>query len=185
MIKKIISIKNVGRFKNSAPQGNPELAKHVLIVGANGYGKTTICSIFRSLQTGDCAHIIGRKTLGVSDNPLVELLLDSGRARFDGTTWTATLPNLAIFDGTFVAENVHSGEVVDINHKRNLYRIIIGQEGVHLAEEEARLSVTSRAMTTEISALDRALQQHIPAGITREQFIALPFDPDINTKIAE
>jgi hypothetical protein len=30
----------VERFRNSAVAGNPELAKHTFIVGANGYGKT-------------------------------------------------------------------------------------------------------------------------------------------------
>jgi recombinational DNA repair ATPase RecF len=73
MLKKIISIKNVGRFRNSAASGNPQLAKHTFIVGANGYGKTTLCAVLRSLQTGDPAHVLGRKTLGASDAPAIEL----------------------------------------------------------------------------------------------------------------
>ena len=68
MLKKIISIKNVGRFRNSAAPGNRELARHTFIVGANGYGKTTICAVMRSLKTGDASHIVGRKTLGVSSH---------------------------------------------------------------------------------------------------------------------
>jgi len=35
MLKKIIAIKNVGRFRNSAAPGNPQLAKHTFIVRAN------------------------------------------------------------------------------------------------------------------------------------------------------
>ena len=76
MLKKIIAIKNVGRFRNSAALGNPQLAKHTFIVGANGYGKTTICAVLRSLQTGDASHVLGRKTLGSTDAPTIELLLD-------------------------------------------------------------------------------------------------------------
>ena len=89
MLKKIISIKNVGRFRNSAASGNPQLAKHTFIAGANGYGKTTLCAVLRSLQTGDPAHVLGRKTLGAVDAPAIELLLEGGQARFDGTAWNA------------------------------------------------------------------------------------------------
>ena len=78
MLRKIISIKNVGKFRNSAALGNPELARHTLILGANGSGKTTICAVLRSLKSGDPAHIVGRRTLGVEVAPTVELLLPGG-----------------------------------------------------------------------------------------------------------
>ena len=185
MIRKLISIKNIGRFRNSAAPGNPELARHTLIVGANGFGKTTLCAVLRSLKSGDPAHIAGRRTLGVEHPPSVELLLPGGAARFNGAAWSATYPAVAIFDGVFVAENVHSGEVVEIDHRRNLYRVIIGEKGVRLAEEDARLARQSREKTGEISGVMRAIQPHIPAGMNLNQFIALPADPDIDARIAE
>ena len=58
MLKKFIAIKNVGRFLNSAAPGNPQLARQTLILGANGFGKTTIGAVFRSLQTGDPSYIL-------------------------------------------------------------------------------------------------------------------------------
>lgn len=184
MLKKIISIKNVGRFRNSAASGNPQLAKHTFIAGANGFGKTTLCAVLRSLQTGDPAHVLGRKTLGATDAPAIELLLDGGgKARFDGTAWNATKPEIAIFDGVFVAENVHSGEVVDIEHKRNLYRVIVGDAGVKLAAQEAELAAESRARTGEISTARKAVQPHVPAGMKLDAFIALPETADIAVQI--
>lgn len=184
MLKKIISIKNVGRFRNSAASGNPQLAKHTFIAGANGFGKTTLCAVLRSLQTGDPAHVLGRKTLGATDAPAIELLLDGGgQARFDGTAWNATKPEIAIFDGVFVAENVHSGEVVDIEHKRNLYRVIVGDAGVKLAAQEAELAAESRARTGEISTARKAVQPHVPAGMKLDAFIALPETADIAVQI--
>lgn len=184
MLKKIISIKNVGRFRNSAASGNPQLAKHTFIAGANGFGKTTLCAVLRSLQTGDPAHVLGRKTLGATDAPAIELLLDGGgQARFDGTAWNATKPEIAIFDGVFVAENVHSGEVVDIEHKRNLYRVIVGDAGVKLAAQEAELAAESRARTGEISTARKAGQPHVPAGMKLDAFIALPETADIAVQI--
>lgn len=184
MLKKIISIKNVGRFRNSAASGNPQLAKHTFIAGANGFGKTTFCAVLRSLQTGDPAHVLGRKTLGATDAPAIELLLDGGgQARFDGTAWNATKPEIAIFDGVFVAENVHSGEVVDIEHKRNLYRVIVGDAGVKLAAQDAELAAESRTKTGEISTAGKAVQPHVPAGMKLDAFIALPETADIAVQI--
>ena len=185
MLKKIIAIKNVGRFRNSAAPGNPQLAKHTLMLGANGYGKTTFCAVLRSLQTGDASHILGRKSLGVADDISVELLFDTGAIRFDGAAWGATRSAIAVFDGVFVAENVHSGEVVEINQKRGLYRVIIGDAGVKLAEADATLAADSRAKTGEITTAAKAIQSHIPAGMKLDAFLALPAVADIETQIGE
>jgi wobble nucleotide-excising tRNase len=185
MLRKIIAIKNVGRFRNSAAAGNPQLAKHTLIAGANGYGKTTICAVLRSLQTGDASHILGRKTLGTDDIPTVDLLLDTGPVRFDGTSWNSTRPATAIFDGVFVAENVHSGDVVENDHKRNLYRVIIGDDGVKLATEDARLAAESRGKTGDITTAGKAIQPHIPAGMKLADFLALPVEAGIEAQIME
>ena len=175
MLQKIIHIKNVGRFLNSSMGGNTTLAKHNLIYGANGYGKTTICSILRSLKNNDAVYVLGRKTLGVSDSPpTIELLTTVGKIKFNDTTWSGGTLNLAIFDGTFVAENVHSGDVVDIDHKRNLYRVIVGESGVELAKQESTLASESRAKTTEITNISKAIQSHMPQGMKLEDFIALP-----------
>lgn len=185
MLRKIIAIKNVGRFRNSGAPGNPQLAKNTFIVGANGYGKTTICAVLRSLQTGDPSHVLGRKTLGVSDAPVIELLLDTGQARFDGAGWSETKPAIAIFDGVFVAENVHSGEIVDIEHKRNLYRVIVGEDGVKLATQDAELAAASRTKTGEIGTIGKAIQPHMPADMKLDTFLALPIVDDIDAQIAE
>jgi len=185
MLRKIVTIKNVGRFINSVAPGNPELSRYTLIAGGNGFGKTTICAVLRSLKTGDAAHIAGRKTLGAITPIGVELLTTAGMSRFNGETWNATFPNLAIFDGVFVSENVHSGEVVDIDHRRNLYRVIVGEEGVRLAEEDSRLAAESREKTREITAAATSIQPHIPQGMTVERFIDLPNDLEIDQRIEE
>ena len=185
MLRKIISIKNVGRFRSSAAPGNPELSRYTLIVGANGFGKTTLCAVLRSLKAGNPSLIEGRRTLGVDKPPTLELLLASGSVRFNGTAWSVPYPHLAIFDEVFVAENVHSGEAVTVDQRRNLYRIVIGEEGVSLAEEDAKLARQSREKTGEITAVVEAIKPHIPIGITFDSFLALPADPNIDERIAE
>ena len=185
MLRKLISVRNVGRFRNSAAIGNPDLCRYTLILGANGFGKTTLCAVLRSLKTGDPALITGRRTLGVEESPTIELLFAEGRTRFDGTTWTATYPSLAIFDEVFVAENVHSGEVVEIDHRRNLYRIIIGEQGVRLTEKDVSLAGQSRQKTGQISDATRGIRPHLPVGLSLDAFLALPADGEIDARIAE
>jgi wobble nucleotide-excising tRNase len=184
MLTKLIAIKNVGRFLHSSTPGSPRLAKYTYIVGANGYGKTTICAILRSLKTGDPSPILGRKTLGVIGQSTVDVLWDNANVRFDGGAWSVARPEILIFDGAFVAENIHSGEVVDLEHKRNLYRVIIGDGGVALAERDAELAAASRTKTGEISAAARALLPYLSKGIAVEKFIALAPDDQIDAKIA-
>lgn len=185
MLIKLVSIKNVGRFRNSAAGGDTQLRRRSFFVGPNGFGKTTVCAILRSLRSGDPALVIGRKTLGASAAPAIEILTASGMTRFDGSAWTTPHPDIAVFDGQFVADNIHSGEVVDVEHKRNLYRVIIGNDGVRRAEEDTALAAESRAKTGEVTAAARALNPHLPSGMKVEAYVALPLVDDIDAQIAE
>jgi wobble nucleotide-excising tRNase len=184
MLKKIIAIKNVGRFRNSDLGGNTTLSRYSFIHGANGFGKTTVCSILRSLKTGDASYLIGRRTLGVTDPQSVDLLTGTGTIHFNGVSWSATYPDLAIFDGVFVAENVHFGDIVDTNQKRSLYRVIVGETGVILADEESQCAADCRAKTTEITNAARAIQPHLPAGMTLDSFLRLESADVIEERIA-
>jgi wobble nucleotide-excising tRNase len=184
MLKKIIAIRNVGRFQNSAAGGDTHFGQHTLIHGANGHGKTTICTILRSLKTGNGDYILGRAMLGMTQPPDVQLLMEVGALRFDGKAWSSTHPNLAIFDSIFVYENVHSGDVVDTEQKRGLYRVIVGEAGVALAEQEAQLAAESRTKTSEITAAEKAIKTHLLPGMKFETFLELPKVDDAEQQIA-
>ena len=144
MLKKLVTIKNVGRFKSFHAIGDVELKRHSLLFAENGRGKTTICAILRSLQSGVGAHVIGRTTLGSTDTPEIRILSDDSTLIFSDGAWNTTLPDIAIFDSTFVSENVFSGDSVGIGHKRNLYRVIVGRDGVTLAKTIESLDDASR-----------------------------------------
>jgi wobble nucleotide-excising tRNase len=184
MLKKFVAINNVGRFQKYGAAGDVELKRYNLFFAENGRGKTTLCAILRSLQTGDAAHVIGRTTLGGTDAPEINILLDTGMATFSNGAWSATVPSIAIFDATFVSENVYSGDTVDIEHKRSLYRIIVGKQGVDLAQEIETIDAASRAKSTEIREKAAAIQAYVPQGVTLDVFLALAEDPAIDEKVA-
>jgi len=184
MIKKIVKIKNLGRFVNYGASGDVELKRYNLVFGENGRGKTTLCAVLRSLQSGNPAYITGRKTLGGIDAPEITILMDGGsQANFNNGAWTSTVPDISIFDAMFVSENVHSGDVVDIEHRRSLYSVIVGEQGVKLARQIDDIDEKMRSKNTEIREKAATLQAYAP-GMTPDAFIALEPDTTIDEKIA-
>ena len=183
MLQKIICIKNVGRFQNCVPTGDVTFRKASLIFAENGRGKTTLCAILRSLSTNTPALIIGRATLGSTTAPEVRLLVGDNNIVFRDGVWNFSSPNISVFDGTYVSENVFAGDIIDTEHRRNLYRIIIGAQGITLAERVTELDNQIRAKNNEIRDVRAHLQRYTPHGMTVEAFIALAEDVDIDIKI--
>src|SRR5579872_4836257 len=107
MLKKIVAIKNIGAFRNSAAVGDVEFRQLTLIHGENGRGKTTLCAIFRSLQCGNPSLILERKTLDSNDEPYIEVRLDKVGSTFKNGLWSLNCQNIEIFDAAFIANNVH------------------------------------------------------------------------------
>ena len=59
MLQRVISIKNIGRFRNCAAVGDVTFRRFTLIFSENGRGKATLCAILRSLST-NMPSLIGR-----------------------------------------------------------------------------------------------------------------------------
>jgi wobble nucleotide-excising tRNase len=133
MLEKFISIKNVGRFRDCCPRGDVTFRKLTLIFAENGRGKTTLCAVLRSLQTGQPEFISERKTLGSNDRAFAQIRLSGNNFIFGNNAWAAIYPDIAIFDSVFVHNNVYAGDYVDHEQKKNLYRVIVGAQGVQLA----------------------------------------------------
>ena len=175
-IAKIAHIRGVGRFRNYSSQGDVSFRKFTLIFGENGRGKTTLCAIFRSLQTRHPAFIHGRRTLGSSHNPQVTITLTSGQVIFQNGAWSSASSdiNLRIFDAHYIAENVYSGDAISVDQRRNLCRVILGRLGVTLAnrydeidKEIGELNVTIRAARGIITSHTGPLELKIPCSFTR------------------
>lgn len=154
MIERFISIKNVGKFVEHSVSGETIFRKLTLIYGENGGGKTTLTNILRCLQADDPTILTQRKTLGSSGLPDATLLISGSPSKFQTTGWSTKFPDLVIYDATFVAENVHSGEEVGHEHRKNLHRLAIGKAGVKLAEEIEAIDVKSRTLSSELRDLE-------------------------------
>lgn len=184
MLKKILSIERVGKFVSCKPKGDVELRRLNLIYAENGRGKTTLCDILHSLQTGNADYLRGRGTLGHVGEPKVELRLEHENIRFENGEWTAIFPDTAIFDSTFVYENVHAGEFVEHDQKRNLYGVIIGAEGIALQRRVNELDKKSREAARRSRNAQKLLRAYLPEGLTERAFVELTTVDNLEQQIA-
>jgi wobble nucleotide-excising tRNase len=185
MIRKIISIKNVGRFENCAWRGGAQFESMGLIYAENGRGKSTFCDVLRSLQTGSGDIILGRKRLGATGDSEVAILADgNAKLTFKAGSWDSKKPEIAIFDSRFVHENVYAGDSIDHDHKKNLYRIIVGEAGVKLAEKVDALDIKARDSSKDAKNKLDLLTAKLPVGTNLKAFDKIAADQTIKQKIA-
>jgi wobble nucleotide-excising tRNase len=183
VLNKVVAINNVGRFRSYGASGDVFLRRYSLIFAENGRGKTTFCSILRSLIENNPDLLVGRQTLGSNAAQSVQLLTSGGLVTFRDGLWNGTTPDISVFDSTYVSDNVYAGDAVETTHRRSLYRVIIGAPGITLANQIAELDAKVRTQNGAIQENRARLQQYLPAGMTIDQFISLPADPSVDEKI--
>ncbi len=183
MLEKFVQIKSIGRFRAYSANGDVTFRKLTLVYAENGRGKTTLCAILRSLQSGQSEYIAERKTLGTTDAPLVHIRLNNANYQFTNGAWTEKHPDILIFDSVFVNENVFSGDYVEHEQKKNLYRVIVGTEGVRLARAIEDLDRQIRDANTDLRTKRDALSMYLPTGLTLEAYLQLNPVTDIQEQI--
>ncbi len=183
MIKKIVKIRNIGRLEKVVAVGDVEFRHTTLIFRENGRGKSSLYDIIRSLSSGEPAYVQGRQTLSSTGDPEIELLLDSGMVSFKNNAWSNIEPNILIFDTNFVHDNVYVGDVVEHDQKRNLYRVIVGDEGVRLARVIDDLDAGMRKIDRDINSKKSTVQRLATAGMSANEFVSLAENPDVDRDI--
>lgn len=186
MLKAFKLIRNTGQFDSVSAGATLPLTKLSLIYAENGRGKTTLAAILRSLGTGDGTLIQERGRLGASNAP--HIVIDAGAAApavFQTGAWSATSPELAVFDDHFVASNVCSGLAVDSEHRQNLHELILGAQGV-------ALNTTLEGHIQQVEAHNKTLREKeraIPAAARGsfkvDDFCALERVADIDEQIEQ
>ena len=183
MLEKFVNIKNIGCFRHCNPKGDVSFRKLNLIFAENGRGKTTLCAVLRSLQTGQHEYISERETFGANEAASVQILLGGKIISFSNRAWSANNPEIDIFDSVFVHNSVYAGDYVDHGHKKNLYRVIIGTQGVQLSQRVDSLNEQIHNANTNLNAKRDALLRFVPQGITLEAYLSWQAIANIDAKI--
>lgn len=183
MIEKFIHIKSLGKFTDWSATGDVQFKKLTLIYGENGYGKSTLTAILRSLSSNTPATILERGKLSSTEPISISLRARGATHDFKNKTWNAPCNELMVFDSYFVERNVFSGERIDTDHRRNLFQVVLGVESISLVEAKTAIDKDIAAKTTAIGEKGKAVDGHKPATMTRERFVALAKLEDVNDKI--
>ena len=105
--------------------------------------------------------------------------------KFTNGAWTITHPDIVIFDPVFVNDNVYSGNYVEHEHKKNLYRIVVGVRGVQLAKQIEDLDGKIREANADLRTKRESVSKNLPSGVTLENYLAwLPVE-NINIQIQQ
>lgn len=188
MIRKIVSIKNVGRFQNYSAR-NPgthteQLGKNVLIYGENGTGKSTLSLILSSLKQNN-SHIKKRKSFGSTSDCNIELIIDgngNGPTIFNGTSWNKVFKDIEVFDAHFISENIFTGHEILSDHEKNMFQLIVGERELDLKNQIAQAKSDIDDQTRQAGILKRQLEQKLGQKISVDAFIKLSCDESIEDK---
>ena len=162
------------------------LEAHADICRGNGRGKTTLAAILRSLSDGNPVHITERKRVTARHPPHVVVGVAGLPPHvFQNGTWTATLPDLVIFDDAFVAQNVCSGIDIEPGHRQNLHELILGARGVALNAAVQEQVAQVEEHNKQLRNLEAAIPAAARGALSVDQFCALKTSPKLAEAIKE
>lgn len=168
MLQKFKAIEEIGRFSKLTHKAEP-LTKLSLVFGRNGYGKSTLCSILRSAADGKADHITARRRLGAVNDSRVETLWASGSTfAYSAGGWNGCPGRIYIFDNEYVAKNLHVGDSVTRENKRSLLPVVLGDQGVSLAEKVVALDKEQREVDEKRKNHSRAISLRCRSILDKE-----------------
>ncbi|MFC2118088.1 AAA family ATPase [Bacteroidota bacterium] len=191
MIKKFIKISGTGKFLNynhsttPVPFRTTDFEKINLVYGENGSGKTTLSIILKSLKDND-ALLSKMRAFDRTFLQTVEVLTDitpNSKLTYTSNSWDNHYPNLEIFDIHFINENIYTGLEIKNTHKKNLFEIIFGEQGIRLKNEIQQLKEDIQNGNTTIRKTIEKIELAINNTYSAVDYSNLPIDPDIDNKI--
>ena len=190
MIKSFQKIKGVGRYSNYLATNVPTeqkvdgFQKFNLIYGENGTGKTTLTHILRSLK-GDNEFLLKKKTFGYTNSPEVQISakrLNESELIYQNFQWQEHDPNIEVFDVHFINNNVYTGLEIQNDHKKKLFEIILGDNGVQLKNEIQVIKQRIQNGNKVVRESSRALEASINNAYLALDYANLTADPSIEEK---
>lgn len=184
MLERLSEIQGIGLFHDA--NGKPFGCKKATLVYAdNGRGKSTLATVLRSVSTNDPSLIAARKTIDGAQPARVVLQFGSGhKVTYESGAWSEQRPELLVFDADFVARNVHSGGIVNTDHRRNLLEFALGEAAVSARAAVQAATAASKSASDQVNSLVGQLSGHHP-GMLLAQFQKLPTVPDLEEQLLD
>ena len=188
VLKEVKYVQNIGRFEKCQSVASATFGPCTLVFGENGWGKSTLADLLRSLTTNNPDIVIGRKTLAGGPEQKAIVCFGTQQAVFEGGSWTGVRPRIAVYDSVFVNKNIFSGDVVNKEHLKNQYGMVVGEEGVRRVRRIVELDTENRENNTQSQLVDKELDGIVktagPEGLSRKEFLELEVVANVNAQIA-
>ncbi|MCF8246652.1 MAG: AAA family ATPase [Saprospiraceae bacterium] len=193
MLKHFSKITGTGKFLQYRPSALPAVEQPVdfghfnLVYGENGSGKTTLSLLFRSLR-GEDGLLLKKRSFDRSVPQEIEVVVEGlvpPQCTYSNGKWDQHLPGIEVFDVHFINDNVYTGLEIQNSHKKNLFEVILGQQGVQLKSEIQAIKeriMKGNKMTRETA---RDIEAAIDGVYLAIPFAEMPPERDIEAKIAE
>ena len=188
MITQLKKITGVGKFLNFQNKDSQKKAKDFgktnLIYGENGKGKTTLALLFKSLKGSD-ELLLRKRSFDTSIPQEVILEADHPDAPFHflNGKWNQYLPEIEVFDIHFINENIYTGLEIQNSHKKNLFEIILGMQGVELKNDIAVLKDRIKNGNKIVRETTRVIEQEIGAAFSAIDYCDVQPDPEIEEQL--
>lgn len=190
MIKKILNITGTGKFLNYQLGGEnrPNDFEQInLIYGENGSGKTTLMLILRSLK-GEKYLLPKVRSFDRNFDQNIEILFNNGSNvvyKYENNNWDNNFTNIEIFDTHFINQNIYTGLEINHEHKKNLYEVLFGDEGIQFKKEIQDI----KKRIAENNSIKREIERLIEAAINNiykaDEFCKIIIDDNIDEKLIE
>lgn len=138
MIKKILHLKNFGKFKSPTfgkDNWNGQFDQTNVVYANNGSGKTTLSLLFRSLK-GNNEIVIKKKTFGSKDTPEITLIDDNNKEiKFAKGKWNKFQNDIEIFDSFYIDDNVYIITIKEDLKTPNIFEVLLGEDSIKVRKE--------------------------------------------------
>lgn len=178
MLRRISLIKGIGTFA-ACDAGDAEFRKTTLVFGHNSFGKSTLAEVFRSLENGDHAELLERKSIPeVAEQKIVLKFLDGGSEKpvcFDKGKWLSAIPEqvtVHVFDSDFVSRNLFSGLKAERGNREAFSKFVLGEQGV----AKANLVADQRKRAGALRLHQKELIRQLAAFGDIHKFVAIEVD---------
>jgi transposase-like protein len=146
----------------------------------------------RSISTGNTEILIGRKTLAspTETEQKAVFRFESENAVFEDGSWIGPTPRIAVYDSTFINDNVFSGDFVSADHLKKQYGLVLGEEGVARIKRISKLDEENRENNKAIKHAENHLNSVINSinllgKMTHHDFLTLEKRSDVDDAITE
>ncbi|MDR7373594.1 wobble nucleotide-excising tRNase [Kocuria rhizophila] len=184
-LTKILNLEGIGLLHGASTPPKTPFQQVTLLYGENGRGKSTLTSLLRSCSNQDSELVEERVTVDAGVMPAAKLMFEGSQATYENGAWGGYRPEVLVYDGSFVNENVHTGMEVTPGQRANLLDFALGSSAVKARQRETQATDREQKANQLVKTRRAALQGLIKDVMPIPQFRVLPELPDVEVKLAE